>query len=114
MDTVTTFVDIRGIDKAVLLKELWINSGQLRPAVGLNSRIRAVFDPVFARTIASSGYVEHFLGYMIMCDISGDWIDASKWDAMPHRSRSFREITEELRAGRRPNQTPPTETSFCV
>jgi hypothetical protein len=89
-------IDIRGIDKISLLKKLWLCSALLHPDATRYKTIRCTHDRIAEKTIAA-GYIDYFVFYAIRCDLSGDFVDATQWNAMPGRRMNFREIVYELK-----------------
>jgi hypothetical protein len=93
----TSLVDIRGINKLSLLKKLWLYSGQIRPDYANWDRTIKCSDDRWAQRLITNGFIEYFGSYAIRCDLSGDFVDATQWDAMPRRHMNFQSIVSELR-----------------
>lgn len=75
----TTTVDIRGLDKVLLLRVLW--NGQATASFYRSLIVPApVFDHATAREAISRGYIDYFCGRAIKMDLRDDDIDPSAYE----------------------------------
>lgn len=88
-------VDIKGIDKVMLLHALW-DSVEPSPIYSAFAVVAPKFNHSLAERAIAEGPINYFCGHRIMCDLSGDTVDPFIFDREAERHGAFAKIANKL------------------
>lgn len=92
-------VYIKDVDKVKLLEALWKNKPLAKFYLN-NPNIHAPkWNSQDAAMAVEKGMIDHFKGRLIMCDLSGDYVDSTQYNHFSHFC-TFERVLITLKAGR--------------
>jgi hypothetical protein len=94
-DSKRTLVYIGKVEKLALLRKLWVNSWELHPKV-VSCPTHIPFDEKNAWAVINRGFIDYYCLHAIRCDLSGDFVDPTQWNAMTRRHNCFKDIVDDL------------------
>lgn len=94
----SNYIDISGINKVILLKELWYNqkSASFYFNHGIEPPIWNSETDELAKKIVNK-YIDYFNGKCIKCDISGNMVDSYLYDRDFPNDKKFQHIVDKIK-----------------